>query len=226
MWLCVFCFFKQKTAYEMRISDWSSDVCSSDLPRRIGAAIDEVAQEHRIGSPAIARGIVGIDPRDQIVEQVETAVDIADRIDAAPGGNGTGCRGLGGRALAEQAEHRKGRNAIHTKWPIRAASWPGPVRVYTTGPDHPCVSPGLARGIVGSDPRDQIVEQVETAVDIADRIDAAPGGNGAGWRGLGGGALSEQAEHRKGRNALHANWLERAAHGTAPRRVQLASRTS
>src|SRR3546814_8084635 len=25
------CFFKQKTAYEMRISDWSSDVCSSDL---------------------------------------------------------------------------------------------------------------------------------------------------------------------------------------------------
>src|SRR3546814_6957815 len=30
---CLFCFFffKQKTAYEMRISDWSSDVCSSDL---------------------------------------------------------------------------------------------------------------------------------------------------------------------------------------------------
>src|SRR3546814_2159630 len=34
--ICVFCFFlffKQKTAYEMRISDWSSDVCSSDLLR-------------------------------------------------------------------------------------------------------------------------------------------------------------------------------------------------
>src|SRR3546814_3331653 len=28
---CVFFFFKQKTAYEMRMSDWSSDVCSSDL---------------------------------------------------------------------------------------------------------------------------------------------------------------------------------------------------
>src|SRR3546814_11812973 len=27
-----FLFFKQKTAYEMRISDWSADVCSSDLP--------------------------------------------------------------------------------------------------------------------------------------------------------------------------------------------------
>src|SRR3546814_4376985 len=30
-YFCVFFFFKQKTAYEMRISDWSSDVCSSDL---------------------------------------------------------------------------------------------------------------------------------------------------------------------------------------------------
>src|SRR3546814_8868092 len=29
----MFFFFKQKTAYEMRISDWSSDVCSSDLPQ-------------------------------------------------------------------------------------------------------------------------------------------------------------------------------------------------
>src|SRR3546814_7040858 len=31
MRLCMFFFFKQKTAYERRISDWSSDVCSSDL---------------------------------------------------------------------------------------------------------------------------------------------------------------------------------------------------
>src|SRR3546814_9718551 len=30
-WIAYFFFFKQKTAYEMRISDWSSDVCSSDL---------------------------------------------------------------------------------------------------------------------------------------------------------------------------------------------------
>src|SRR3546814_4482315 len=32
--LVFFFFFKQKTAYEMRISDWSSDVCSSDLTER------------------------------------------------------------------------------------------------------------------------------------------------------------------------------------------------
>src|SRR3546814_9801914 len=31
-----FFFFKQKTAYEMRISDWSSDVCSSDLRLKTG----------------------------------------------------------------------------------------------------------------------------------------------------------------------------------------------
>src|SRR3546814_10009910 len=31
IFFCFFFFFKQKTAYEMRISDWSSDVCSSDL---------------------------------------------------------------------------------------------------------------------------------------------------------------------------------------------------
>src|SRR3546814_10506062 len=35
----VFIFFKQKTAYEMRISDWSSDVCSSDLPKMLSDAI-------------------------------------------------------------------------------------------------------------------------------------------------------------------------------------------
>src|SRR3546814_4141323 len=33
--MLLFFFFKQKTAYEMRISDWSSDVCSSDLIRQL-----------------------------------------------------------------------------------------------------------------------------------------------------------------------------------------------
>src|SRR3546814_4001983 len=42
----VFFFFKQKTAYEMRISDWSSDVCSSDLRahRRIRAGRGHLRQ--------------------------------------------------------------------------------------------------------------------------------------------------------------------------------------
>src|SRR3546814_9313056 len=42
----LFFFFKQKTAYEMRISDWSSDVCSSDLLLRANgwAKVERVLQ--------------------------------------------------------------------------------------------------------------------------------------------------------------------------------------
>src|SRR3546814_16955279 len=36
LYLTLLCFVKQKTAYEMRISDWSSDVCSSDLMPLVG----------------------------------------------------------------------------------------------------------------------------------------------------------------------------------------------
>src|SRR3546814_3482239 len=42
--LCFFFFFKQKTAYEMRISDWSSDVCSSDLVDTAGLVIIRTLQ--------------------------------------------------------------------------------------------------------------------------------------------------------------------------------------
>src|SRR3546814_4527982 len=40
--LVVVCFFKQKTAYEMRISDWSSDVCSSDLRTAVQAELNRL----------------------------------------------------------------------------------------------------------------------------------------------------------------------------------------
>src|SRR3546814_7185630 len=54
-WICLgscymfflFVFFKQKTAYEMRISDWSSDVCSSDLRQR-----------HKIAAVAVLGGVL------------------------------------------------------------------------------------------------------------------------------------------------------------------------
>src|SRR3546814_2026146 len=57
-------FFKQKTAYEMRISDWSSDVCSSDLrlrrrlsqehlARRVGLSVRWL-REIESGNPAVA----------------------------------------------------------------------------------------------------------------------------------------------------------------------------
>src|SRR3546814_2394583 len=48
--VCVFFFFKQKTADEMRISDWSSDVCSSDLTVFAGETVDQYfGGRHAIG---------------------------------------------------------------------------------------------------------------------------------------------------------------------------------
>src|SRR3546814_19875113 len=43
-------FFKQKTAYEMRISDWSSDVCSSDLPSKALLHASELYEEAASGA--------------------------------------------------------------------------------------------------------------------------------------------------------------------------------
>src|SRR3546814_8868679 len=42
MCMLFFFFFKQKTAYEMRISDWSSDVCSSDLQGSCAGAVGRI----------------------------------------------------------------------------------------------------------------------------------------------------------------------------------------
>src|SRR3546814_7023732 len=51
MLFCFF-FFKQKTAYEMRISDWSSDVCSSDLHHVMGVL--DAVEVVLIGRVAVA----------------------------------------------------------------------------------------------------------------------------------------------------------------------------
>src|SRR3546814_1258438 len=60
----MFFFFKQKTAYEMRISDWSSDVCPSDLPEvgRVGFAVVGPAGEgfHPVMASAQAGEVVGV----------------------------------------------------------------------------------------------------------------------------------------------------------------------
>src|SRR3546814_940027 len=66
-----FFFFKQKTAYEMRISDWSSDVCSTDLSIAQGAATSvwaaAVAEADAIGGRYCEDCQVGeIDDRDGI----------------------------------------------------------------------------------------------------------------------------------------------------------------
>src|SRR3546814_4893260 len=68
LFLYEFFFFKQKTAYEMRISDWSSDVCSSDLATN--AAADE-AERHSTGRRSRREGTA------------ETIVDAASLIAVA-----------------------------------------------------------------------------------------------------------------------------------------------
>src|SRR3546814_10912144 len=56
--------FKQKTAYEMRISDWSSDVCSSDLYRdeqTVGQGVDLLPTLASIVGARIPAGTDGVD---------------------------------------------------------------------------------------------------------------------------------------------------------------------
>src|SRR3546814_8320951 len=87
----LFFFFKQKTAYEMRISDWSSDVCSSDLQARHaripGAVILAVlranarrraigAAKHDRAAHLAARHIVGLGRRiDDVIDRLHGEVD-------------------------------------------------------------------------------------------------------------------------------------------------------
>src|SRR3546814_6265411 len=62
--LFFFFFFKQKTAYEMRISDWSSDVCSSDLVFQIADwAHANVAKATFVGAATLAAiGVITLTP--------------------------------------------------------------------------------------------------------------------------------------------------------------------
>src|SRR3546814_1681599 len=63
MCCAVFFLFKQKTAYEMRISDWSSDVCSSDLGAvdisggvRVGGAVNAISKDASATAMRIGAG--------------------------------------------------------------------------------------------------------------------------------------------------------------------------
>src|SRR3546814_7484088 len=59
MFCILFFLFKQKTAYEMRISDWSSDVCSSDLPKFGDQVLSKFMNSVMIeGKKSVAESIV------------------------------------------------------------------------------------------------------------------------------------------------------------------------
>src|SRR3546814_3456592 len=80
------CFFKQKTAYELRISDWSSDVCSSDLVARRPAA-----SVHHDRADGLA-----------LVHEVEALVDVVER------------QGVGDEVVDRSAERRVGKECVST----------------------------------------------------------------------------------------------------------------
>src|SRR3546814_5556526 len=66
MFCVLFCFFfKQKTAYEMRISDWSSDVCSSDLLRANACMNRGVANNPALADFSASRFELRLDERNQ-----------------------------------------------------------------------------------------------------------------------------------------------------------------
>src|SRR3546814_19890677 len=74
-----FFFFKQKTAYEMRISDWSSDVCSSDLARGQGAA------RRNLGAVGQRRTLELAEAEEALEEDLQPAADRLEVVGAAAG---------------------------------------------------------------------------------------------------------------------------------------------
>src|SRR3546814_3555762 len=92
----VFFFFKQKTAYDMRISDWSSDVCSSDLElhaafagvgvHRLALAVaDHRRQRRLIVAKLVDRGQIAREDRPDQSDTKQTGErEIAEPAEPAP----------------------------------------------------------------------------------------------------------------------------------------------
>src|SRR3546814_20667210 len=86
IWFFGFFFFKQKTAYEMRISDWSSDVCSSDLfvERQAAHRVDR-----EVGDQLLVAERRAAEPRaPERAQELHLADDDLDEATAAHRGGG------------------------------------------------------------------------------------------------------------------------------------------
>src|SRR3546814_9298015 len=88
----LFFLFKQKTAYEMRISDWSSDVCSSDL--NLGGQYAVAPLVRAAGNTSVGRSV-------------------ADLLANAGTGAGNAVRGVRGQAPRSE-ERRVGKECVST----------------------------------------------------------------------------------------------------------------
>src|SRR3546814_3709201 len=86
MSIILFFFFKQKTAYEMRISDWSSDVCSSDLRidhRTLEAQGIDLEPQHKIGPAASRMPEQGLEA-ERVEDHARIARENGEKIIARP----------------------------------------------------------------------------------------------------------------------------------------------
>src|SRR3546814_9995760 len=101
-----FFFLEQKTAYEMRISDWSSDVCSSDLVPAAALA----AERHPAVADLHRRGVGGAGHRGGVHRFLRLFGRHGEPVDVAgAGGNATGaCPG------ARSGESRVGKECVST----------------------------------------------------------------------------------------------------------------
>src|SRR3546814_13045730 len=94
--IAVYCFFffKQKTAYEMRISDWSSDVCSSDLlvARDVAEVVIEIAAERAVDilEVAVERPAADVGPGGGIIGLDALGVGLGETRDAVPAAHARG----------------------------------------------------------------------------------------------------------------------------------------
>src|SRR3546814_6084247 len=96
----LFFFFKQKTAYEMRISDWSSDVCSSDLVRRACASGRRLGRSCR----SVFRGDRGRKPAASEPEGDADQQDKYRHLDERTDDRGEGDRGRKARSEEHTSE--------------------------------------------------------------------------------------------------------------------------
>src|SRR3546814_10069608 len=97
MWVYMyFFFFKQKTAYEMRISDWSSDVCSSDL------SAYSLGSLGKSGGSAVAGGLSAVG---------QTAAGSAVKAAMSPLKNAAG---KAGASMKRSEERRVGKECVST----------------------------------------------------------------------------------------------------------------
>src|SRR3546814_3509790 len=78
-WSGIF-LFRQKTAYEMRISDWSSDVCSSDLGARKRGDWDHVEVRRAVGARAARDEAAAVEQHERALDAEAAKVDLRGAI--------------------------------------------------------------------------------------------------------------------------------------------------